>query len=79
MVDLHGLRVNEAIKYANQEFQSVESRSYKVIRFIVGTFPLKHWLLYAVFYGRSPTNLGKGIHSKGGVKIRPAMEKLCKK
>ena len=32
-----------------------------------------------VFYGGSPINLGKGLHTKDGkAKIRPAVEKLCK-
>ncbi|KAN0118570.1 hypothetical protein V8E52_004993 [Russula decolorans] len=35
-VDLHGLYVNEALKYAKLEFQSVVLRSNKVARFIVG-------------------------------------------
>ncbi|KAN0124470.1 hypothetical protein V8E52_002119 [Russula decolorans] len=67
-VDLHGLYVNEALKYAKREFQSVVLRGDKVARFIV------------VVYDGSPMNLGKGLHAKNGMaKIRPALEKLCKK
>jgi hypothetical protein len=47
-IDLHGLYVNEALKYAKLEFQSAVLRSDKVVRFIVGTFSLKHWLVYTV-------------------------------
>ncbi|KAI0276596.1 hypothetical protein BGY98DRAFT_985173 [Russula aff. rugulosa BPL654] len=35
-IDLHGLYVNEALKYAKLEFQSAVLRSDKVVRFIVG-------------------------------------------
>ncbi|KAN0105498.1 hypothetical protein V8E52_010978 [Russula decolorans] len=66
-VDLHGLYVNEALKYTKLEFQSVVLKSDKVARFII------------VVYDGSPMNLGKGLHAKNGkAKIRPALEKLCK-
>ena len=82
-VDLHGLYVAEALAYAKQEFQSVVSRSDKAVRFIVGTFPLGILIgvrqFEMVLYGGFPMNLGKGLHAKDGkVKIRPALEKLCK-
>ncbi|KAI0276595.1 hypothetical protein BGY98DRAFT_919242 [Russula aff. rugulosa BPL654] len=36
MIDLHGLYVEEALEYANKEFQSALLRNNKVVRFIVG-------------------------------------------
>ncbi|KAI0298565.1 hypothetical protein BC826DRAFT_998114 [Russula brevipes] len=36
MIDLHGLTVAEALKYAEQELQSAARRTNKVVRFIVG-------------------------------------------
>jgi hypothetical protein len=47
-IDLHGLYVNEALKYAKLEFQSAVLRSDKVVRFIVGKFSLEHWSVYTV-------------------------------
>ena len=82
MVDLHGLHVDEALEYAKLEFQSVVPKSDKVVRFIVGTFPLKHSLVHATLYWFffMMATVGKGKHTKGGkAKIRPAVEKLCEK
>jgi hypothetical protein len=77
------LYVDEALQRARLEFQSVALGSDKVVRFIVGMFPLEHWIVLAVLddiYGGSSMNLGKGLHTKDGkAKIRPAVEQLCKK
>ena len=36
MVDLHGLRVPEALQFAEQELQSASQRGDREVRFIVG-------------------------------------------
>ncbi|KAF8274566.1 hypothetical protein EI94DRAFT_1713738, partial [Lactarius quietus] len=36
MIDLHGLYVPEAVKFAKEELQSAKSRGDEVLRFIVG-------------------------------------------
>lgn len=74
MVDLHGLYVDEALEYAEQEFQL--ARKDKVVRFIVGTPSLCRLLLLR---SGLDTDLGKGLHARDGkAKIRPALEKLCR-
>jgi len=36
MVDLHGLYVAEAVRFAKEQLQSARSRGDEVVRFIVG-------------------------------------------
>lgn len=70
-IDLHFLNVPDAINITEQAIFQAQMRGDAEIRFIVGTpwipsrFPL-------------PPNslLGKGIHSDGGAKIKPAVQRF---
>ena len=79
MVDLHGLYVHEAVRYAKQELESASRRDDEVVRFIVGT-SINELSGVHVLNGvrvNSP-DPGKGLHAEDGeAKIRPALEKLC--
>ena len=78
-VDLHGLYVKEAIRFADKSISEARSRGDVQIRFIVGAC----CICMSAFLSHILTAvcaIGKGLHSANHVaKIKPAIEELMQK
>ena len=75
-IDLHGLYVKEAVKYADQSIEEARARGDAKIKFIVGTSSRATSMLVPRTYWWT----GKGLHSTNhAAKIKPAIEELMQK
>ena len=75
-VDLHGLYVKEAIAYTDRAIQEAKQRGDSEVHLIVGAFRVR--LPSSPRVLTRPT-AGKGLHSRNGAKIKPAIEDLMRK
>lgn len=74
-VDLHGLYVKEAIACTDRAIQEAKRRGDSEVHLIVGALSASAFPLLRAFSCLA----GKGLHSRNGAKIKPAIEDLMRK
>ena len=75
-IDLHGLYVKEALERTDRAIQEAKERGDSELRLIVGQYQLA---LRNTRVSQVILVIGKGLHSKGSARIRPAVEELMQK